>query len=371
MRRCQLQNSLWIESVVGKYGQNLEYPRSPEPNCWKGAVASLQVWIQHFKCYYIVSHGISFYITLTISLRFMTAAPWTVSESILELRTWLPGASPRLSEETRENAWNMHDKQGKEIVLLCVSFARRGEHWCCTWCKDIVKMDHWKSLMTDDWWWLRRWWRRLNMVSSQCLTCPFQVLQIYHRMELALCRGPVWEDILTGKWAHFQLGTGNEKKPRQTESKSKQIPMRPGWGNRPHRFEPNGGFCFRNHSRVTVICTFWGRGLGWPRSGFSKRMLVPRPPSTINTAQRSVNNDVSVLELNFWLWLWSSHGQADSWRARAVGRLPLLCLSRARSRWCLAFRVPQSMGSWVSWVMSIAVDAVYSSHPTHPYPTFT
>lgn len=64
----------------------------------------------------------------------------------------------------------------------------------------------------------------------------------YHHMELALCRGPVWEDILTGKWAHFQLGTGNEKKPRQTESKSKQIPMRPGWGSRLHRVEPNGGF---------------------------------------------------------------------------------------------------------------------------------
>ena len=50
----------------------------------------------------------------------------------------------------------------------------------------------------------------------------------HHHMKLPLCHGPVWEDILTGKWAHFQLGTGNEKKPRQTESKSKQIPMRPG-----------------------------------------------------------------------------------------------------------------------------------------------
>ena len=47
----------------------------------------------------------------------------------------------------------------------------------CTWCKDIVKMDHCKSLMTDVRWW-RRWWRRLNMVSSQCLPCPFQVLQV-------------------------------------------------------------------------------------------------------------------------------------------------------------------------------------------------
>eukprot|EP00439_Symbiodinium_sp_Y106_P078521 s2538_g17.t1 len=35
------------------------------------------------------------------------------------------------------------------------------------------------------------------------------------------------QDILTGKWAHFQLGTGNDKKPRQTESKSKQVKMRP------------------------------------------------------------------------------------------------------------------------------------------------
>ena len=34
------------------------------------------------------------------------------------------------------------------------------------------------------------------------------------------------EDILTGKWAHFQLGTANDKKPRQTESKSKQVKMR-------------------------------------------------------------------------------------------------------------------------------------------------
>ncbi|CAE7560222.1 unnamed protein product [Symbiodinium natans] len=35
------------------------------------------------------------------------------------------------------------------------------------------------------------------------------------------------QDILSGKWAHFQLGTGNAKKPRQTESKSKQVQMRP------------------------------------------------------------------------------------------------------------------------------------------------
>lgn len=45
----------------------------------------------------------------------------------------------------------------------------------------------------------------------------------YHRPSMCFIR----QDILTGKWAHFQLGTGNEKKPRQTESKSKQVPMRP------------------------------------------------------------------------------------------------------------------------------------------------
>ena len=218
-------------------------PPKPRTKLLKGCCSFTPGMDSTFQA--VLLHGIAWNIILhhpeDILKVWMTAAPWTVSESILELRTWLPGASLRLSEETRENAWNMHDKQGKEIVLLCVSFARRGEHWCCTWCKDIVKMDHWKSLMTDVWWW-RRWWRRLNMVSSQCLPCPFQVLQIYHNMELALCRGPVWQDILTGKWAHFQLGTGNEKKPRQTESKSKQIPMRPGWGSRLHRFEPNGGF---------------------------------------------------------------------------------------------------------------------------------
>jgi len=35
------------------------------------------------------------------------------------------------------------------------------------------------------------------------------------------------QDILTGKWAHFQLGTCNDKKPRQTESKSKQVQTKP------------------------------------------------------------------------------------------------------------------------------------------------
>ena len=71
---------------------------------------------------------------------------WSSGPDYLEpLRGW--------ARETRENAWNMHDKQGKEIVLLCVSFARRGEHWCCTWCTWCKGYCEDGSLeIIDDWW---------------------------------------------------------------------------------------------------------------------------------------------------------------------------------------------------------------------------
>ncbi|CAL1151533.1 unnamed protein product [Cladocopium goreaui] len=61
--------------------------------------------------------------------------------------------------------------------------------------------------------------------ARQCLEQARQAGQAGEGHRPCMCF--IRQDILTGKWAHFQLGTGNEKKPRQTESKSKQVAMRP------------------------------------------------------------------------------------------------------------------------------------------------
>lgn len=244
MRRCQLQNSLSIESVVGKYGQNLEYPRSPRTKLLKGCCSFTPGMVSTFQVLlyiYIVSHGISFYITLTISLRF---------EWLLPLGRWVNqfwSSGP----DYLEPLWGWARKRERMLGTCTTSRGRKSSfyvfHSPGGVSTDVVRGVRilWRWITVNHWWLMfdddddddedRIW------VLPNVWLVGFKFFK-YHHMELALCCGPVWEDILTGKWAHFQLGTGNEKKPRQTESKSKQIPMRPGWGSRLHRFEPNGGF---------------------------------------------------------------------------------------------------------------------------------
>ena len=214
------------------------YPRTPL-NRWKGAVASLEVWIPHHPDYI---------------LKVYDCCPLDGEASILELRTWLPGASPRLSEETQENAWNMHGKQGKEIVLRCASFARRGEHWCCTCCTDIMKRDwitanHW-WLMVDGWWLMRMILMRMIMMMMTTTIedgffpnvwlVPFQVLQIASH-EVAI----VSRSCLRGH-SYRQVGAFSvrywEWKEATADGKQEQANSDEAWGNRLHRFEPNGGF---------------------------------------------------------------------------------------------------------------------------------
>ena len=160
----------------------------PPLNRWKGAVASLEVWIQHFKYYlYRMEYHSRHFLHPDYILKVYDCCPLDGEASILELRTWLPGASPRLSEETQENAWNMHGKQGKEIVLRCASFARRGWalmlHVLCGYYED--GLNYCKSLMIDGWWLMRMMRMIIMMMTTiedgffpNVWLVPFQVLQI-------------------------------------------------------------------------------------------------------------------------------------------------------------------------------------------------